>query len=85
MSAHGQNAKEFKFMVEAGMPEIEAICSATVNAADLLNESESLGSISKGKFADIVAVKGDPLKDISILENIHFVMKDGVVVKHLDK
>lgn len=81
VSAHGQNAQEFGFMVEAGMPEMEAICSATVNAADLMNMTESLGSITKGKYADIVAVKGDPLKDISLLENIHFVMKNGEVIK----
>ena len=81
VSAHGQNAKEFGFMVEAGMPEMEAICSATANAADLMNITEILGSIQKGKLADIVAVKGDPLKDITILENIHFVMKDGEVIK----
>lgn len=81
VSAHGENAQEFKYMVEAGMPEMEAICSATVNAANLLNVSESLGSISKGKYADIVAVKGNPLKDISVLEKIDFVMKNGKVEK----
>lgn len=79
VSPHGQNAQEFRYMVEAGMPEMEAICSATVNAADLLNISEILGSISSGKFADIVAVKGNPLKDISLLESINFVMKNGKV------
>ncbi len=81
VSAHGDNAKEFVFMVEAGMPEIEAIQSATINAADLLNIKEKLGSLSVGKLADIVAVKGDPLKDISILQNINFVMKNGQVYK----
>jgi imidazolonepropionase-like amidohydrolase len=82
VSAHGDNGKEFGFMVEAGMPEMEAICSATSNAADLMNITDILGSIEKGKLADIVAVKGDPLKDITILENINFVMKDGVVIKN---
>ena len=84
VSAHGDNAKEFVFMVEAGMPEIEAIQAATINAADLLNIKETLGSISAGKYADIVAVKGDPLKDISILQNINFVMKNGEVYKMVD-
>ena len=84
VSAHGNNAKEFTFMVEAGMPEIEAIQAATLNAADLLNIKDVLGSISKGKYADIIAVKGDPLKDISILQNINFVMKNGTVEKMVD-
>ena len=81
VSPHGKNAQEFRYMVEAGMPEMEAICSATANAADLLRVSDILGSISKGKYADIVAVKGDPLEDITLLENIDFVMKDGKVEK----
>jgi len=81
VSAHGDNAREFKLMVDAGMSEIEAIRSATVYAAELLGESENLGSLEVGKFADIVAVKGNPLEDITLLENIGFVMKDGKVVK----
>lgn len=81
VSAHGDNAKEFTYMVEAGMPEMEAICSATANAADLMNMTESLGSISAGKFADIVAVRGNPLNQISLLENIDFVMKNGELIK----
>lgn len=81
VSPHGENAKEFRYMVEAGMPEMEAICSATANAADLLNISDILGSISNGKYADIIAVKGDPLKDITVLEKIDFVMKNGKVEK----
>jgi len=84
VSPHGENAQEFKYMVEAGMPEMEAICSATINAADLLNVTETLGSIASGKYADIIAVKGDPLKDISLLENIDFVMKGGIVEKGND-
>jgi len=84
VSAHGDNAKEFVFMVEAGMPEIEAIQAATLNAADLLNIKDVLGSISQGKYADIIAVKGDPLDDISILQNINFVMKNGIVEKMID-
>jgi len=79
VSPHGDNAQEFKYMVEAGMPAMEAIRSATVHAADLLGESDHLGSIEAGKLADIIAVKGNPLDDISILESISFVMKDGVI------
>jgi imidazolonepropionase-like amidohydrolase len=83
VSAHGDNALEFVFMVEAGMKPIEAIRSATQNAADLLNISDTVGTIEVGKLADLVAVKGDPLKQISLLQNMNFVMKDGVVYKNL--
>ena len=79
VSYHGDNAQEFKYMVEAGMPAMEAIRTATVHAAELLGESDSLGSITAGKFADIIAVKGNPLEDISVLETVDFVMKDGFV------
>jgi imidazolonepropionase-like amidohydrolase len=78
---HGQNAKEFSYMVEAGMPPLEAIRSATLNAALLLNQANHLGSIEPGYLADMVAVQGDPLKDIHLLEQIKFVMKDGTVYK----
>lgn len=78
---HGQNAKEFGYMVEAGMPPLEAIRSATLNAAQLLNQAQRLGSVEPGYVADMVAVKGDPLKDIHLLEQIKFVMKDGTVYK----
>lgn len=81
VSAHGDNAQEFKLMVESGMPAMEAIRAATVHAADLLGEAEKLGSVTEGKLADIIAVKGDPLEDISILESVDFVMKDGEVYK----
>ena len=63
------------------MPAMEAIKSATVHAADLLGESENLGSIEKGKYADIIAVIGDPLIDIEILQDVSFVMKDGIIYK----
>ena len=79
VSPHGGNAQEFKYMVEAGMPAMDAIRSATVNAADLLGESARLGSIEAGKLADIIAVKGNPLNDITTLESVSFVMKDGFV------
>jgi len=78
---HGLNGREFKYMHEAGMPAIETIQSATINAAKLLRIDNILGSIKVGKIADFVAVNGDPLKDISLMENISFVMKDGVIYK----
>jgi imidazolonepropionase-like amidohydrolase len=78
---HGQNAKEFEYMVEAGMKPIEAILSATRGSADLLDESANIGSIQPGRFADIVAVEGDPLADIKLLQRISFVMKGGKVYK----
>lgn len=77
--AHGKNAIEFQYMVEAGMPPMEAIKAATVNAADLLGMSDYIGSVSKGKSADIVAVDGDPLQDIKVMRNMSFVMKEDKV------
>ncbi len=79
---HGLNAREFKYMVEAGMSPMKAIQSATIESAKLLRIDNTLGSIEKGKLADIVAVKGDPLKDISVMEKVSFVMKDGKVYKN---
>ena len=79
VSPHGQNAKEFVHMVEAGMPPMQAIQSATMNAAILLDQADSLGSVEVGKYADFVAVEGDPLADISILQSPIFVMKSGKV------
>jgi imidazolonepropionase-like amidohydrolase len=79
--AHGKNYKEFEYMTEAGMPAMEAIQSATVHAADLLGISDRLGSVEKGKIADIIAVNGDPLKNIQALANMNFVMKEGLVYK----
>ena len=78
---HGMNWKEFGYMIEAGMPPMEAIKAATINAADLLGEKDRLGSIEAGKLADIVAVDGDPLKDAGVFEKVIFVMKDGIVYK----
>jgi imidazolonepropionase-like amidohydrolase len=78
---HGKNALEFAYMTEAGMPPMEAIKSATVNAADLLGISDERGSISNGKIADIIAVDGDPLQDIKVLGAIAFIMKEGKVYK----
>ncbi|NEU06955.1 amidohydrolase family protein [Flavihumibacter sp. R14] len=79
--AHGKNYKEFEYMVEAGMPAMEAIQSATVSAADLLGLSDQVGSIEKGKLADIIAVAGNPLQDIKVLAKIAFVMKEGKIYK----
>jgi len=79
---HGINARQFAFMVKYGMTPMQAIQSATVNAADLIGHSELFGSITAGKSADIIAVKGDPLADIRLLEHVAFVMKEGVVYKH---
>ena len=81
VSAHGNNAAEFKHMVEAGMPPMKAIQSATVEAAKLLGEYEQLGSLAEGKVADIIAVNGNPVEDITILEEVDFVMKSGRVYK----
>lgn len=79
---HGKNWKEFVYMVEGGMPELDAIRSATVNAAELLGVTDMLGVVEKGKLADIIAVSGDPVKDISVMEKVTFVMKNGVVYKN---
>ena len=78
---YGTSGKQFAFMVRYGMTPMQAIQAATSNAADLLGHSSEIGSIKPGKFADLVAVSGDPLKDISLLENVEFVMKDGKVYK----
>jgi imidazolonepropionase-like amidohydrolase len=78
---HGLNWLEFTYMIEAGMKPMDAIKSATISAADLLGMKDQLGSIEIGKFADIVAVDGDPLKDPQVFGKVVFVMKDGVVYK----
>src|SRR4051812_3970400 len=78
---HGMNAKEFKLMVDLGMPPIEALRAATSSDADLLGISAKVGSLEKGKLADIVAMPGDPTTDITATERISFVMKDGKIVK----
>ena len=81
VSAHGDNAEEFALMVEAGMPAIEAIRSATYHAAKLLKVDDQLGTIEKGKLADLIAVAGDPLADIKTMQDVIFVMKDGQIYK----
>ena len=78
---HGENAHEFELMVQAGMPPLYAIQAATTHAAELLKHDKDLGSITAGKFADVVAVDGNPLDNISLLKQVSFVMKEGVVYK----
>ncbi len=82
VSPHGENAKEFQYMVEAGMKPSDALKSATIHAAKLLRVEDELGIIKEGYIADIVAVKKDPIKDIKILQEIFFVMKEGLVYKN---
>jgi imidazolonepropionase-like amidohydrolase len=78
---HGQNAHEFELMVGAGMPAMFCIQAATMNAATLLRHQKELGSVAPGKIADVVAVPGNPIDDISLMKQVSFVMKDGVVYK----
>jgi imidazolonepropionase-like amidohydrolase len=79
---HGLNAREFNAMVKARLSRLAAIQAATVNAADLLGLSDKIGTIQPGKWADIVAVDGDPLEDVRRLETVKFVMKGGKVFKN---
>jgi imidazolonepropionase-like amidohydrolase len=79
---YGTSGKQFAFMVKYGMTPMQAIQSSTSNAADLLGHANELGSIKPGKYADIIAVIGDPITDIRLLENIPFVMKDGKIYKY---
>lgn len=81
VSPHGENAREFELMVECGMPPMIAIQSATMEAARLLRVDDRLGSVEKGKIADLVAVAGNPLDNISLMRDVRFVMKEGVVYK----
>ena len=81
VSRHGENAREFALMVRAGMTPMAAIVAATVNAAEALGRSDSVGRIAPGMPADVIAVHGDPLTDVTRLEHVDFVMKRGVVVK----
>ena len=82
VSAHGDNAREFALMVEGGMPPMEAIQSATSVAAKFLGIDDTLGTLAANKQADIVAVPGDPLDDITAMEQVSFVMKAGTIYKH---
>jgi imidazolonepropionase-like amidohydrolase len=78
---HGQNAREFEYMVQAGMPPMYVIQAATTHAAALLHKSDELGQIQPGRHADVVAVPGNPLEDITTLQRVSFVMKDGTIYK----
>ena len=81
VSKHGRNADEFEAMVKYGMPPVEALKAATVNAADLLGLSSEIGTIEPGKSADIIAVTGDPLSDVTVLKGVDVVMARGEVIK----
>jgi imidazolonepropionase-like amidohydrolase len=84
VSKHGRNADEFELLVKYGMPPVEALKAATVNAADLLGLASEVGTIEPGKSADIIAVAGDPLADVKVLKKVDFVMARGEVVKAED-
>jgi imidazolonepropionase-like amidohydrolase len=79
--AHGKNADEIVTATELGLTPIEALRAATINAADLMGWQDRVGTLEPGKFADLIAVDGDPLVDISVLQNVKFVMKGGAVIK----
>jgi imidazolonepropionase-like amidohydrolase len=81
VSTHGENAREFALLVEAGVPPREAILMATKHAADLLGAADRIGSVQSGRFADLIAVGGDPSRDVTELERVRFVMKGGQVVR----
>jgi len=79
---HGWNAKQFAFEVKYGLSPLQAVQSATINASELLGWSDRVGSIEAGRFADLIAVEGNPLSDVSTLEHVKFVMKGGQVFKN---
>ena len=81
VSVHGNNAYEFQYMVEAGMPAMEAIKAATITPALIIGNQKELGTIEVGKIADIIATDGNPLQDIKVMRKVSFVMKDGVIYK----
>jgi imidazolonepropionase-like amidohydrolase len=83
VSRHGDNAREFALMVKAGMTPMAAIAAATVNAAEALGRTDTVGRIAPGMPADIIAVHGDPLTDVTRLEHVDFVMKRGTVIKQV--
>ena len=82
---HGLNAGEYWSMVKLGLTPVKALQAGSINAADLMGWGDRIGTIEPGKFADIVAVNGNPLDDISVLQHVSFVMKGGVVYKTGDQ
>lgn len=82
---HGENAHELELMVQAGMPTMFVLQAATLHSAQLLKKDKDLGSVTSGKFADLIAVQGNPLDDISIMKHVTFVMKEGLIYKRDDK
>jgi imidazolonepropionase-like amidohydrolase len=78
---HGQNAKEFKLMVDLGMTPLDALKSATANDAELLGIGQKVGTLEKGKLADVIAMPGDPTSDITVTERVLFVMKEGKIIR----
>jgi len=79
---HGQNAKEFKLMVDLGMAPIDALRSATSVDADLFGLAQKTGTLEKGKLADVIAIPGDPTADITATERVSFVMKEGKIIRN---
>jgi imidazolonepropionase-like amidohydrolase len=78
---HGQNWEDFIYLVQDGLPPAYTLQMATINGAELLGHQDELGSVTAGTYADVVAVPGDPLQDISVMSRVNFVMKAGVVYK----
>ena len=81
VAKHGENAKEFEFMVEGGMPPLEAIRAATLHGAQVMGLEKEIGTLEVGKLADVIAVPGDPSRDIAVMSRVAFVMKDGTIYR----
>jgi imidazolonepropionase-like amidohydrolase len=82
---HGSNGREFTLMVRYGLSPMQAIMAGTLNGATLLGMERSVGSVTAGKYADLIAVSGDPLRNIALLEHVDFVMKGGVVYRRQER
>jgi imidazolonepropionase-like amidohydrolase len=79
---HGKNAEELEAMTRRGLKPLDAIRAATTSAADLIGWPDDVGAIEPGKFADLIAVRGDPIADITVLQHVKFVMKGGRIIKN---
>ena len=79
---HGKNAEELEAMTRRGLTTLEAIRAATISAADLIGWTDDVGALEAGKFADLIAVRGDPIADITVLQHVRFVMKGGRIIKN---